>query len=72
MPGFTFIVAQRNNGFRLFPTQSNPTARGDADRNLKPGTCITKGIVNPALEQFIVIAHRTIQVCYLNFKLGIT
>jgi hypothetical protein len=65
MPGFTFIVAQRQNGFRLVPSQAPQNNGGritDADRNLKPGTCISNGIVNPALEQFILVAHRTIQV----------
>jgi len=61
-PGFTFVVAQRNNGFRLIPTVAPTGGRiTDADRNLKPGTCITQGIVSPTLEQFIVVAHRTIQ-----------
>jgi len=62
-PGFTFVLAQRNNGFRLIPTVAPQTGGRitDADRNLKPGTCITQGIISPTLEQFIVIAHRTIQ-----------
>jgi len=60
MPGFTFIIAQRNNGFRLFPKNPPPNAQKDFEQNLQPGTCITKGIVNPSFEQFILIAHRTI------------
>lgn len=64
MPGYTLIVAQRNNGFRVFPANPNRNARNDADRNLKPGTLINSGLVNPVLKQFVLVAHRTIQVCF--------
>lgn len=61
-PALTFIVAQRDSGFRLIPSRPNPNARGDADRNIQPGTCVSKQIVSPVLEQFILFGQKAIQV----------
>ncbi|KAI6183883.1 hypothetical protein M3Y97_00536500 [Aphelenchoides bicaudatus] len=62
-PAFILITGQRNNGLRFVPNnlpQPNGQVK-DVDRNLKPGTCIVKGIANPMLEQFALIPHRALQ-----------
>jgi hypothetical protein len=44
------------------PQQRHPNQRiSDADRNVKPGTCVSNGITDPAVDQFLLASHITIQ-----------
>jgi hypothetical protein len=58
---------------RLTPNGPAPEPRGqnqripDSEKNLKPGTLISKSITNPIFEEFVLVAHKTIQVSTIEF-----
>jgi eukaryotic translation initiation factor 2C len=63
-PRLTLIVLQKRGNQRVMPAMfARDWQRARAqDLNVPPGTCIETGIVHPVYEEFILVAHKAIQV----------
>lgn len=64
-PYVTIVVVQRNSNYRIVP----PDPRGDKPfmQNVPSGTCVDKDVMNPNQSEFLLVGHKTIQVCIIIF-----
>lgn len=62
-PYVTIIIVQRNSNYRFVPQD----IKGDKPfmQNVPSGTCIDKDVMSPNQTEFFLVAHKTIQVCFL-------
>lgn len=58
-PKITFIVVQKRHHTRFFPVKPNPKDR--KNNNVVPGTVVDSEIVNPKIQQFFLVSHKSIQ-----------
>ncbi|CAI4225505.1 unnamed protein product [Auanema sp. JU1783] len=59
-PSVTTVVCQTSSNYRMIPTRINPGAK-PCDQNVPPGTVVDCDIVNPNLDEFILIPQKAIQ-----------
>jgi len=59
-PLLTIVVVQRQSNYRIVPSQ----VRGVKafEQNVRAGTCVDKAVMHPAYTEFLMVAHKTIQV----------
>jgi hypothetical protein len=56
---------------QVIPTNINPRDKAP-EQNVQPGTVVDKGVMNAALTEFLLVAHRALQACVPPNYFGIS
>lgn len=66
-PILTIIVVQRTSNYRIVPQKIDERAP-PARQNVASGTVVDRDVMHPTQTEFLLVAQKAIQVCFLNHR----